>query len=127
MSATTDCCVIGSADGDEDTAGALMTEVQLDLFKWTLDQERSIRVNDRPDAFLRKTRRESDQQLLPDSDVEDAARVAIEDTGGANWDTPISARTTAVSCRSERILSVAWMKQSRMLAAAISLLLHLRH
>ena len=49
-----------------------MTEVQLDLFKWTLDQERSIRVNDGPDAFLRKTRRESDQQLLPDSDVEEA-------------------------------------------------------
>ncbi len=69
--------VVGGADADQDSAGLLMTEVQLDLLERPLDQEAREGMHDRPHSGQRQAAGHADRQLLADPQVDHPVRVPL--------------------------------------------------
>ena len=109
--------VVRRADADEHGAEIVVAEVELELLVRALDEERRVRVRDRPVALEREAGGDADHQLLADADVEEARvpRTIVA--------TPISASTTATRSSSS---SASRGEPRRSARASSSLRLHLR-
>ena len=68
--------VVRRADADEDGAEVVVAEVELEHLVRPLDEERRVRVRDRPVALEREPGGDADHQLLADAHVEVARMLA---------------------------------------------------
>src|SRR5215470_10885616 len=68
--------VVRCANADQYCADLLVSEVELDLFPGSLDQERRIGVCDRAQAGHCHSAGNADHELFPDADVDRAVRLA---------------------------------------------------
>ncbi len=67
--------VVRRADADEDRADVLMAEIELQHLERPLDDERRVRMGDRPEPRERETTGHADHQLLADPNVDHAIRM----------------------------------------------------
>ena len=69
--------VVARSNGDENGADTLMAQIELHMLERTLDEERSVGVDDRSVALQGMTRGHADQELLPDADVAQSLGMAL--------------------------------------------------
>ena len=69
--------VVGPPGADQHGADALMHQIQLDLLEGPLDQEGGEGVRDRPHSGQGQAARHADQELLADTQVDNAVRMPL--------------------------------------------------